>query len=72
MNIINNNIKPRTVLVNKHKTSISLEDEFWLEFKKISKNKKVSLNYLISKIDKTRNCSLSSAVRIFILNQKKN
>ncbi len=69
--ISNSQIKARTVLVNKHKTCISLEEEFWTELKKISKNKKKSLNQIISKIDLTRSVPLSSAVRIYILNQIK-
>ena len=65
----NNKIKTRTVLVNKHKTSVSLEDEFWVELKKLSKNKKSSLNKLISKIDISRKTALSSAVRLYVLDQ---
>ena len=68
---INSKIKCRTVLVNKHKTSVSIENEFWNEFKKISKNKKISLNKLVSQIDKLRTAPLSSAIRLFVLNNLK-
>ena len=66
-----NYIKPRTVLVNKHKTSVSLENEFWEEIKKIAKLKKISANKLISQIDTSIKAPLSSAVRLYVLNQLK-
>ena len=57
--------------MNKHKTSVSIEDNFWLELKKISKNKKISLNKIVSKIDLSRSISLSSAVRLYVLSELK-
>lgn len=65
------NIKKRSILVAGHATSLSLENEFWLELVKIAKQKKLSLNKLITNIDKNRNSNLSSAVRVFILKNKK-
>ena len=69
------NIKKRSVSLQNHKTSISLEKEFWIELKNASTTLGLSQNQLISKIDRQRHigvCGLSSAVRIWILNWIKN
>ena len=64
------NIK-RSVKISNHRTSISLEKEFWLELVSASKKLNISLNKLITIIDKERlsnNIGLSSATRVWILN----
>ncbi len=58
-----------TVVINGHNTSVFVEDDFWIELKKISSDKKVSLSELISLIDQNKKKSnLSSAIRLYILN----
>jgi len=61
-------IKRSVTLFGRHQTSISLEDEFWSEIKKIAAEKNLSLNKLVSQIDQTRQGSLSSAIRLYVLN----
>ena len=62
-----------TVNVNGHDTSVFIEEEFWLELKYISKLKKKSISVLISDVDKNKKTqNLSSAIRLYILNQLKN
>ena len=57
-----------SVVLNGHKTSVSLEEPFWLELKSIAAERKVALGDLISKIDAERQHSnLSSALRLFVL-----
>jgi predicted DNA-binding ribbon-helix-helix protein len=58
----------RSVVLDGHKTSVSLEDEFWKGLKKIATARKITLSELIASIDRTR-CqgNLSSALRLFIL-----
>jgi predicted DNA-binding ribbon-helix-helix protein len=57
-----------SVVVNGHKTSVSLEEAFWLELKAIAAERKVSLGDLISKIDADRKQpNISSALRVFVL-----
>lgn len=61
--------KISVIIANRHSTSISLEDEFWLEFKQIAAAKKVSVNQLVTEIDNARKHeNLSSAIRVYILN----
>ncbi len=62
-----NQIK-RSLTLSGHKTSIALENEFWIALEFISKNKNIEIDKLIEKIDKKeRNGSLASAIRVFIL-----
>jgi len=60
--------KKHSVIINGHRTSVTLENEFWEALKEISKIKKQSINNLMAEIDKKQLPNLSSAARIFILN----
>ena len=64
-------MKKRSVKISGHVTSISLEDEFWAELKKIAAQEKLSMNALIAKIDSTRKGNLSSALRVYVLDKIK-
>ncbi len=58
----------RSIVIDGHKTSVSLEDLFWTELKKIAHTQQVTLSDLVSKIAGTREQSnLSSAIRLFVL-----
>jgi len=58
-----------TVKINGHITSVFLETEFWEEFKKICQNKELSLDQLITQIDREKATpNLSSAIRLYVLN----
>jgi predicted DNA-binding ribbon-helix-helix protein len=58
----------RSVKLDRHKTSVSLEDDFWQALKEIAAVRKVSFSGLIASIDRTRNRdNLSSALRLFVL-----
>jgi predicted DNA-binding ribbon-helix-helix protein len=58
----------RSVAVAGHRTSISLEEPFWDELKRIAAERGLSLNGLIADIDARRaRTNLSSAIRLEIL-----
>jgi predicted DNA-binding ribbon-helix-helix protein len=58
----------RSVLLVGHKTSVSLEDEFWNGLKEIAAVRKITLSGLIVSIDHARNQNnLSSALRLSVL-----
>ena len=58
----------RSIVIDGHKTSVSLEDPFWTELKKIAHTQQVTLSDLVTKIEGTREQSnLSSAIRLFVL-----
>ena len=52
-----------------HRTSVSLEEEFWIAFRKIAADKGRALNDLAAEIDANRGADrgLASAIRIFVL-----
>ena len=58
----------RSIVVADHKTSVSLEDEFWKGLKEIAALRPTNLSGLVSKIDSQReHGNLSSAIRLFVL-----
>ena len=70
-------MKKHSVELSGHRTSIALEDEFWMELKQIAKHKNTTTRQLLMQIDNNHQGNLSSAVRLFILhegqvNQKSN
>ncbi|MGB0571821.1 MAG: ribbon-helix-helix domain-containing protein [Alphaproteobacteria bacterium] len=60
--------KKRSVVVAGHRTSVSLENVFWEHLRSIAKSRRISVNDLVTEIDRNRDGSLSSAIRVFILN----
>jgi predicted DNA-binding ribbon-helix-helix protein len=61
-------IKKRSIKIAMHKTSISLEDEFWDSLREIAKGSGEPVSQLISDINKGRqSANLSSAIRSFVL-----
>jgi predicted DNA-binding ribbon-helix-helix protein len=58
----------RSIVLDGHKTSISLEDAFWAGLKEIAHAQNVPVSVLVSQIDNAREQSnLSSAIRVFVL-----
>ena len=65
-------IRKRSVVIGGHKTSVSLEDEFWDSIKEIAAEREQSTSDLISALAEGRDrTNLSSALRIFTLNHYK-
>ena len=60
-------MKKRSLTIHGHRTSISLEELFWVTLNDIAKARKQSLASLVQIIDKDRVGGLSSAIRVFIL-----
>jgi predicted DNA-binding ribbon-helix-helix protein len=61
----------RSIVLGTHKTSVSLEDQFWDALKEIAEARKTTLSGLVTGIDSDRKHSkhsnLSSAIRLFVL-----
>jgi predicted DNA-binding ribbon-helix-helix protein len=58
----------RSIIVEGHKTSVSLEQAFWNGLKEIASIRKVTLSELVGSIDSGRDQgNLSSAIRLFVL-----
>ena len=63
----------RAIMIDGHKTSISLEDAFWSSLKEIAHAEGATVSELVAKIDETRKQgNLSSAVRLFVLDRVRN
>lgn len=51
-----------------HRTSVSLEDEFWDAFNAIARRRGIPLNALAAEIDAARSqTGLATAIRLFVL-----
>jgi predicted DNA-binding ribbon-helix-helix protein len=58
----------RSVVVGRHKTSISLEDAFWRDLQDIARAQGCTTSELIDEIEGSRQYgNLSSAIRLFVL-----
>ena len=65
----------RSIRIGNHRTSISIENEFWSELENEAKNQDLSMNKLILSIDTKRPKdygNLSSYIRVWILQKLKN
>ena len=64
----------RSLTLKGHRTSVSLEDEFWRAFKDIAQDKNIPINVLAAEIDVARDpeTGLASAIRVFVLNWFRN
>ena len=62
-------LKKRSVDIDGHRTSVSIEAPFWDALRDIAARKNVSVNQLIATIDKARDGNLSSAIRVFVLRE---
>jgi predicted DNA-binding ribbon-helix-helix protein len=61
-------VAKRSVVIARHKTSVSLEDAFWKGLREIAIKRDVTLSDLIASIDADRqDGNLSSAIRLFVL-----
>ena len=56
-----------SLTIHGHRTSISLEEPFWMALNDIAKARQQSVASLVQMIDKERVGGLSSEIRVFIL-----
>ena len=67
----------RSLTIARHRTSISLEDEFWQALSEIAREEGKSVAGLVGEIDKGRGeagraeASLSAAIRLYVLERVK-
>ncbi len=59
----------RSLTLKGHRTSVSLEDDFWIAFRGIARAQGRALNDLAAEIDAARppETGLASAIRVFVL-----
>ncbi len=61
--------RKRSVVIAGHGTSVSVEPIFWDELRAVADARGISMNGLVGEIDRDRDGSLSSAIRVFALAQ---
>lgn len=59
----------RSLTLRGHRTSVSLEEEFWLAFREIAEAEGKPINVLAAEIDEARGVEsgLASAIRVYVL-----
>jgi predicted DNA-binding ribbon-helix-helix protein len=58
----------RSIVIAGHKTSVSLEDDFWKGLKDIANSRNMTLSEVVAMIDTDRrHGNLSSGIRLFVL-----
>jgi len=59
----------RSLTLRGHRTSVSLEEEFWRAFREIAEEKSIPINALAAEIDEARGVEsgLASAIRLYVL-----
>jgi predicted DNA-binding ribbon-helix-helix protein len=62
-------MQKRSITIDGHRTSISLEDAFWQELASLAEARRLSLNALVTQIDQAQGGrgNLSSALRLYVL-----
>ena len=64
-------VRKRSISISGHRTSFSVEQEFFDELEVIAARRRISLAALVAEIDAGRaaDANLSSAIRVFVLRQ---
>jgi predicted DNA-binding ribbon-helix-helix protein len=58
----------RSIILGGHKTSVSMEKEFWTAFREIAKERGLTIANLVTSLGADRqNRNLSSTIRVFVL-----
>ena len=62
-------IRKHSLEIAGHRTSVSLEDAFWEVFAEMARVRGISVNRLAAEVDRARPGNLSSAIRVFVLDE---
>jgi predicted DNA-binding ribbon-helix-helix protein len=63
----------RSVRIAGHRTSLSVEPQFWEALAAIARRRRTSLAAIIAEVDRRRgDTNLSSAVRLYVLEETRN
>jgi len=60
-------VRKRSIVIAHHKTSVSLEDDFWTGLKEIAIAKNKSVGDLVAEVALKPHANLSSHLRLFVL-----
>lgn len=64
----------RSLTLRQHRTSVTLEDEFWTAFREIAEEQGRAINELAAEIDAAREIEtgLATAIRLYVLAHYRN
>jgi len=65
-------IRKRSVSLAGHRTSVSVEDAFWDELKRLAARDALTVTELLTRLDAERPGNLSSAIRLHVLKSLQN
>lgn len=60
-------VRKRSVIVSGHRTSVSLEETFWEALAELAGERGISINHLVTEIDRDNPNNLSSAIRVYTM-----
>lgn len=60
-------LKKRSLSLAGHRTSVSLELDFWVELERLADKRGLALAALIAEVDGARSQNLASALRLYVL-----
>ena len=67
---VNSSVIKRSIIRDGHKSSVSLEDQFWDALREIADSERMTVSALVGTIDHGPNRrNLSSAIRVFVLDR---
>ena len=67
--IVKSIIAKRSVVVAGSRTSVTVEEQFWLALREIAYNQKKSLSDIVTEIKTNQPGNLSSGIRLFVLDR---
>jgi predicted DNA-binding ribbon-helix-helix protein len=66
---MNSRIAKRSIVIAGHKTSVSIEEQFWRALKDIARDQRMSLSTIVLNIKTGRQGNLSSSIRLYVLDR---
>ncbi len=60
-------MRKHSVSIAGHRTSVSLEDSFWRELRRIAGERGLTVSAIVEEIDRRRSHNLSGSLRVFVL-----
>lgn len=62
-------LRKRSIIISGHATSVSMEEPFWSALRRLAERRGMAMSKIIAEIDMLRHGNLSSALRVYVLEQ---
>lgn len=68
--LVKSPVRKRSVKIEGHATSVSVEDSFWEALIEIARQRNITISAMVEEIDRERvSTNLSSGIRLFVLGE---